>query len=220
MQQMRRGGIGTTGRLVHGYAGPGCSATAAGPAGTGPRRAYTLIEIILVVAIIAAAAAIIVPMAAEPIESHRLRASADRVRAAFADCRNRAIRSGNEYAFYCKPQYRSYFVTRFDPLVSTELPMIPDEDDSLNGSSDTRRNLLEIGCSFADQEISSDGRSQDLGGEQSDVSGYQRVLFYPDGTCQAARIYLQNEIGDRLKVEVRGLTGTSVVSDVLEPGER
>lgn len=175
----------------------------------------------LVVAILAAVAAIIVPMATETIESHRLRASADRVQGAFAECRNRAIRSGNEYAFYCKPQYRSYFISRFDPLVKTQLPAIPEENANRSGSSDFRQNLLEIGCVFAEEEISSDSRSQLAGGgKDSDVSGYQRILFYPDGTCQAARVFVSNEQGQRLQIELRTLTGTSIVKDPDETGDR
>ena len=179
----------------------------------GIRSGFTLIEMILVVTVLVIIAAITVPMASDVVDSHRLRASADRVRAAFAEARNNAIRSGNEYAFYCKPNYRSFFVSKFDPLVKTNLPAIPDEEEGTDGSTDTRRNLLEIECTFAGEEISSDSRSQMFG--DSDVSGYQRILFYPDGTCQASRVYLKNEIGDVLRVDVRGLTGTSTVSDFL-----
>lgn len=183
-----------------------------------PRRSgFTLIEMVLVVAILVGVAAIVVPMATQTVESNRLRASADRVRGAFAECRNNAIRSGNEYAFYCMPNYRTFFISRFDPLVRTQLPAIPDEEMFMDGSSDTRRNFLEVGCKFAGEEISSDSRSQQIGGMDSDVSGYQRILFYPDGTCQASRIYLMNDLGDVMKVELRGLTGTTSVSDFLSP---
>lgn len=181
------------------------------------RRGFTLLEIMLVCAVLILLASITVPMATDAVDSHRLKASADRVRGAFAESRNRAIRSGNEVAFYCQPGSRTYFVARYDPLVQTQLPNLPDEENFANGSSDLRSNVLEVGVRFAGEQISQDSRSS--GGGGSDVPGYQRILFYPDGTVQSARLYLSNEIGDALRVELRGLTGTSTVSDFLDVSE-
>ncbi len=181
------------------------------------RSGFTLLEVMLVCAVLILLASITVPMATDAVDSHRLKASADRVRGAFAEARNRAIRSGNEVAFYCQPGFRTYFVSPFDPLAKTQLPNLPDEENFANGSSDLRSNVLEVGVRFAGEQISQDSRSSGSG--SSDVPGYQRILFYPDGTVQSARLYLSNEIGDVLRVELRGLTGTTTVSDYLDISE-
>lgn len=178
------------------------------------RSGFTLLEIMLVVGVLVLVAAIVVPMANDAVDSHRLRASADRIRAAFAEARNRAVRSGNEMAFYCKPGFRTFFVQAFDPLVPAQLPALPDEQNADNGTTDIRENVLEIGVKFAGENIANDSRSSAMGA--NDLGGYQRILFYPDGTVQSARIFLSNEIGDSLRVELRGLTGTSTVSDFLD----
>ena len=43
------------------------------------------------------------------------------------------------------------------------------------------------------------------------------VLFYPDGQCQTAEIFVANrETGEIKKIKMRGLTGTSAIVDVLD----
>jgi prepilin-type N-terminal cleavage/methylation domain-containing protein len=186
-------------------------------AGRQSRRGYTLLELILVLAVLIMLAALAVPMAMESLDSHRLRASADRVQAAFADARNLAIRSGNEVAFYYMPGARTFFVTSFNPLVPKPLPPIPDEFRARDGSSDIRSNILEMGVRFAGADVSPDARSQMT--EITDVPNYQRILFYPDGSVQPARLFLANEVGAGLRVELRGLTGTSVASEIMHVSE-
>ncbi len=177
------------------------------------RAGYTLLELLLVLGILVVLAGITMPMALDTMETHRLRASADRVQGAFADARNQSIRSGNEVAFYYQPGFRTFFVMEFNPLIPKPLPPIPDEEMALSATSDIRSNILEMGVLFAGANVSPDSRSQVS--QVTDIPNYSRILFYPDGTAQPARVYLSNQIGSGLSVELRSLTGTSVVSDLL-----
>lgn len=174
---------------------------------------YTLLELLLVLGILVVLAGITMPMAMDTLETHRLRASADRIQGAFADARNQSIRSGNEVAFYYQSGFRTFFVMEFNPLIPKSLPPIPDEEMAVSGTSDIRSNILEIGVLFAASTVSPDSRSQVS--QVTDIPGYSRVLFYPDGTAQPARVFLANRFGTGLQVELRSLTGTSVVSDLM-----
>ena len=42
------------------------------------------------------------------------------------------------------------------------------------------------------------------------------ILFYPDGTSQDAKIILQNRQGDAVQVNLRGLTGTTTVTRIID----
>jgi len=176
-------------------------------------RGYTLLELLLVLGIMIILAGITMPMALDTLDTHRLRASADRVQGAFADARNQAIRSGNEVAFYYQTGFRTFFVLEFNPLIPKPLPPVPDEQWTRDSTSDIRSNVLEMGVRFAGANVSPDSRSQVS--QVTDVPNYQRILFYPDGTAQPARVFLINETGAGIRVELRSLTGTSLVSEIL-----
>ena len=54
--------------------------------------------------------------------------------------------------------------------------------------------------------------------EETVGNGLHSILFYPDGTSQNARIVLQNDKGNQLQVELRGLTGIAKTTRVQEGG--
>lgn len=182
----------------------GCYVTAGG---------YTLLELLLVMGILVVLAGITMPMALDTLDTHRLRASADRIQGAFAEARNQAIRSGNEVAFYYQPGFRTFFVMEFNPLVPSPLPLVPNEELARDSTSDLRGNILEMGVTFSGADVSPDSRSQISA--VTDVPNYQRILFYPDGTAQPARVFIADRQGTGLRIELRSLTGTSIVSDML-----
>jgi type II secretory pathway pseudopilin PulG len=177
------------------------------------RPGYTLLELILVLGILVALTGLAVPMALDTLDGHRLRASADRVRGAFAEAKNQAIRSGNEVAFYYQPGFRTFFVLEFNPLVPKPLPPVPNEEAARDATSDIRANILEMGVVFAGADVSPDSRAQVS--QVTDVPNYARILFYPDGTAQPARVFLANQTGAGIRVELRALTGTSIASELL-----
>jgi len=174
---------------------------------------YTLLELLLVMGILVVLAGITMPMALDTLDTHRLRASADRIQGAFAEARNQAIRSGNEVAFYYQPGFRTFFVMEFNPLVPQSLPLVPNEELARDSTSDLRSNILEMGVTFAGADVSPDSRSQVSA--VTDVPNYQRILFYPDGTAQPARVFIADRQGTGLRIELRSLTGTSIVSEML-----
>ena len=40
-----------------------------------------------------------------------------------------------------------------------------------------------------------------------------RILFFPDGTTEFARLYLEGHGGDRRRIELNGLTGVVTIVD-------
>ena len=83
----------------------GCAAVANGSrdrvAGlrTEPRRAVTLMELLLVLAVLVAVAAMAWPAMVGPLETQRLRAGAERVRVQWVRARVKAIETGRTYVF-------------------------------------------------------------------------------------------------------------------------
>lgn len=60
----------------------------------------------------------------------------------------------------------------------------------------------------------SEFETQRAGGGGS--SSVRPILFYPDGTCQDARVILVNDRGEMKQVVLRSLTGTSRISMMEE----
>jgi len=172
------------------------------------------LEIILVVAVMVLMAAITTPLALQSIQAGKLRGSSDKIQGAFAEARTRAIRSGNQYAFYFSNNGKGFYVSKYDPLRPTQIPDWVSEDPDTSPNSTTGSRYLETGVQFVNQDIGSDSRSQQAGA--SDVPGFERILFYPDGQVQPAKIFLQNEIGERRAIELRAITGSSRAYDVDE----
>jgi prepilin-type N-terminal cleavage/methylation domain-containing protein len=61
------------------------------------RRAFTLLEVVLVLAVLVIVSALVIPSIAPMYRSFRLSASADTMRAAFATARSQAIEEGRPY---------------------------------------------------------------------------------------------------------------------------
>jgi hypothetical protein len=87
-------------------------------------------------------------------------------------------------------------------------------DQSTNLVSDD--NLLPRGVRFAAGEAISNSRSEFVteNSKGGGSGGLRPILFYPDGTCQDARIVLSNTKGDMKQVVLRSLTGTSRTTEV------
>ena len=138
--------------------------------------------------------------------------AADVVRARFAEARVRSIESGDIYGFFYMPGQGDYFVA----------PMVQGFQSIRNGIQPTvREDRLKNNVIFTEGETSQDGRSMDAMDQSSQAYGSMRpVLFYPDGTSQDAVILLASPRSSAvIQVELRGLTGTSSKTDVMEEQE-
>lgn len=171
------------------------------------RNGFTLLEIILVVVVLVVMAAITTPLALQSIQDGKLRGSTDKIQGAFAEARTKAIRTGNQYAFYFSNNGTGFYVSKYDPLRATDVPSWVSEEFDGSPNSVTGGHFLETGVRFITQDIGTDSRSQQAGA--SDVAGFERILFYPDGQVQPAKVFLQNEMGDRRAIVLRAITGSS-----------
>ena len=175
------------------------------------RRAFTLIELILVMGILVMVMSLAVPMVTRTLGRQSLKQGADRVRIAMGKARVEAIRTGEIHALFFQAQGNWLNVGKFDQiaaqadLASTELQRI--ERTTHTGYEE---NLLPKGIRFISADLAVDSRAdQALGGANVNDDSIQPVLFYPDGTAQDALIYLQDDKQNILAVELRGLTGSA-----------
>jgi prepilin-type N-terminal cleavage/methylation domain-containing protein len=156
------------------------------------RRAFTLIELVLVLAIVVMMIGLTWPLMEKPLAYERLRNAADQVMAEWTFARIEAMRSGDHQIFSYEPgtgNYQLSFQAQSEPL---ELPEGVIFVSSLK--EDDARESLEDGG---------------MGG-----LGDPEVWFYADGTCSdVPELLLENEHGMRIRIALRGLTGVTFVDE-------
>ncbi len=181
------------------------------------RRGLTLFEILLVVAIIILVAAVSVPTLQRSFLGQRVQSAAERVRAECGKARAAAIRTGEVYAFYYAPDASHFAVAPFKDAAKYVNPDQGISEEAERFSDlDLSKNLLPREVVFIEGNVVQETRTQ-LQKEIDDgeVRGMIPILFYPDGQCQTADIFVANrETGDIKKIKLRGLTGTTTIVDV------
>ncbi|MEW4561710.1 prepilin-type N-terminal cleavage/methylation domain-containing protein [Bremerella sp. JC770] len=201
------------------------------PAAVGERRAFTLLELLLVLAILVVLVGLGTPAVLNSLKGHRLTISAEHVQTQFMQARVDAMESGRIRMFRFQQETGNFAVAPF-VRSSDEL------ENNLAGTSqgigvssvvldsveaETINGMLEEGVVFAGDNIEADIRSYTLEQEQGgdmDISGWSRpILFYPDGTASDATVFLRGDGGTITSVKLRGLTGIARVQDPdLEDG--
>lgn len=188
---------------------------------TAPRAAYTLFELMLVMAILAMMGAMAIPSLSGSLSGYRLRRGADLVRAKWVATRNEAIRSGQIQVFrfqidgdrfWSEPWY-----AEGDPAADTlgGASPVTNIEETTAFASYLPKDIL-----FVTGETESDSRSIEIeddfvGGAMGGGSEFGRpIVFYPDGTTSTSRVYLTNERGHVVDLSLRGLTGVAEVSDI------
>jgi prepilin-type N-terminal cleavage/methylation domain-containing protein len=196
------------------------------------RRAFTLLEVALVLAVILVLAAIAVPSIDSMYADVKLTAATDMIRARWADARARAIEEGRAYRFAVMPGQGNFRVA-------------PDTADYWSGGSgggDTTQGLviedeLGEGITFADSTPASTGmnsappnsdmavalqsQAQNAGtGGDSGGDWVRVVTFLPDGsTHDDVTIALNAPNARPVQLQLRALTG-SVTTKALPAQER
>jgi len=189
------------------------------------RRAYTLIEMLLVLAIIVIAAAAVAPSLRGVARSAALRSAANDVRASLTRAHVLAMKTGRIHAFQYEQNGSKFKIE----------PWIGDDDalESRTGDADTgfgstatpttpaREQTLPEDVKFAlgDAAIESRGErvEQELattGGSGSGVTWSRPILFYPDGTTADAFVVVANSHQTGIRINLRGLTAAVTVGEL------
>ncbi len=174
------------------------------------RFAFTLIELLLVLAVIIVVMGMATPSINRMFQRTALDRGADLVRAAMGEARVKAIKEGDVYSVFVAQGSNWFDVAPFANSQNQISRANRDQSFSRQqGNTSFEDNLLPRGVNFTATEVLSDSRATEVmaGTGGSGGNGLQQILFYPDGTSQDASIVLQNEIGGIVEIQLRGLTG-------------
>ena len=182
------------------------------------RCGFSLLELILVMAILLAFAAMALPTVQRSLSRQGVQKGADMFRAALGKARVRAIRSGKVYAVFYAPNSSYFSVAAFDKAAEQN-GLAGQRIQEIENRAATEAygdDMLPRRVRFAAGNVEIDGRASLTLSSGSNTS-IRPILFYPDGSSQDAKIILQNENGDMVQVYLRGLTGTSTSTRIVEP---
>lgn len=195
--------------------------------------AYTLLELMLVLAILIVLAAMAWPSVKKPWDAMRLRKAADQVRADWGKTRVRAMKTGHMQVFRFNPGESTYAIQAWSGP-GDDLQRTADAASATNLTGDTtalaqeanmfagRTENLPDGIWFMGLEVTVDARAADAavaGGQAPSAGQPDPILFYPDGTTSHTHVVLANDRQQCVVVSLRGLTGMTMASDVLSVNE-
>lgn len=190
------------------------------------RRAFTILEIVLVMAIMVIIAALTYPSLSVMYNQYKVTASCDTVHAAMVTARGQSIEEGVPYRFAFLPGKGNY-------RVAPDLPSYWADGTGPDQGSNRRKELilegtLPNGIAFPENEapvISDDDAETALEVDQVQVAQWKGIaVFLPDGTARP----FENVTGDRILiplgakgsdtfvVRLRCLTGTVAVRRLSE----
>jgi prepilin-type N-terminal cleavage/methylation domain-containing protein len=175
------------------------------------RQAYTLFELVLVLAILTVVAALAFPSVQAMVGNYRQTAAIDKVRAAWAAARAHAMDEGRAYRFRLLPDQGRYRVapdgidaggdgTPASAAAGPDLPFVLEED-------------LPKGV-----QVSPTGNTP-LNGDAGDPAG--EIVFLPDGTTREdAEVSFQAPGCRPAALRLRALTGIVTYRATLGEGGR
>lgn len=168
------------------------------------RRAFTLLELILVLAVIAMIMAAAVPSIQAMLDDARLQEAADTLRSRFAEARAHAIEEGRPYRFAIMPG-------------QSDFRLAPDLPEYWSGAEDpTATSASNVPPLILESKLPNDvvfNLTEGQGGQAGDSGPWSHLIsFLPDGSCDAdCNIDLQRLDSRPINIFVRGLTGSVTV---------
>lgn len=205
------------------------------------RKAFTLVEILLVLGVLVVFAGMTVPSVMRMFSEQKITGSAERVREAIASARFRAIESGIIYQFCCEANGTRYVVVPFEPdhvnanggqggpvtLLSRAAGSLPK---GLVFSSTMMKSLSNSSAANSTTSPAMGSPSHKLPPgsldglpKASDLAGANwsmPVLFHPEGSANAdMEITISDPKSQHIKLHVRAFTG-AVSMDRLATGKR
>ena len=186
-----------------------------------PPTAFTLFELLLVLALLVVIAAISMPLLLNSLAHARLQSSGELVRAAWGKARLAAMQAGETYVFRYEPTGNRYQIARLSAITAEDadelntLPPVTEAD-----AEYTEADMLRLAKSrLAPEIIFAAGKVAavpQMAGPAAAVEGgwSQPILFYADGSTSDAAVLLANGDGETMRVILRGLTGIARASEI------
>jgi len=194
------------------------------------QSAFTLVEILLVLAILVAVAAASAPALNGVMRQYRLQSAADAVRADLTRAHVLAMKSGRVQIFRCEIGGRKY---KLEPFIAGD-----DAIESATGAQDSSGKVygpgvtnpsdivgshgeLPEGTTFVEGQAIAGSRSLRIEEEvlnlsQQDLAWSGPILFYPDGTSSDAHIVVGNERQVGLRLDLRGMTSVVTLGEIAQ----
>jgi type II secretory pathway pseudopilin PulG len=182
------------------------------------RDAYTLIELLLVLAILIIVAGAVAPSVLGMMADHRLKETTEAVRNAVAKTRIHAIDTGSVYQFRVEPGGRHFIAIPTDPAVlpsnGSSLPPSAVEAAQLDEgfsfqvvAASTTGSAVPLTMASSDQAFSAMVAKVNLGQDFGSSNWSPPILFQPDGRAIDASFNIVDQHGDGFRIRVRELTG-------------
>ena len=186
-----------------------------------PRRAYTLFELLLIVALLVLLAAIAWPTLDGALATFRMTEAADKVRACWADARAHAMNEGQAYRFSVLSGQGNFRVAPDSPdYWSGNDPTAPDPNNPPLAYDDTLPRGVRFSTpdNYQSSGIDQSGDSSMPVGSVDSGSWTTLVTFLPDGTTnQDVEIVFTGGGARPLDVKLRALTGAVSVHALNGP---
>ena len=196
-------------------------------------RGFTLLEILLVLSLLVVIGATVMPFVGGTLGNHRLRKSADLIRAEWLKARAKAMQTGRTYVFRYEPEADSYVVQPWysdeDLLESSELGLggglntfaTPTPTFALSDTLDASKarhlpeDIVFVASETTDKarELIATQSTEAL--QNTDTTLSEPIFFYADGTSSTARLLVMNQRSRYILLTLRGLTGVVYVSEPM-----
>ncbi|MDX1947603.1 MAG: prepilin-type N-terminal cleavage/methylation domain-containing protein [Pirellulaceae bacterium] len=190
------------------------------------RRAYTLLEVLLVLAILVVVFAAATPALMGVLARQRLHAAAEQVRVEWTKAHVQAMKSGRIQVFRYELGGNKFTV---QPWMATDDSIAPAQTNSFAPTEEERASprldesaAIELpeGVRFIIGDAQLESRSIQIEQEISDANQYETawsrpILFYPDGTSSDAFLIVANDKEIGLQVELRGMTGSATIGEPI-----
>lgn len=177
-----------------------------------PTRAFTLIELLLVLALLVVIASFTVMLLDGTVLRSKLRKGVEQVRTTWCEAHLQAVSGGNRLAFTCLVGGRDY---RISPIDSW-LPANQQAEQPAGESGQLPEGIVFRSLESAPNTAATGGQSSAYVDEGQ---WSQPVVFNADGTSYDASVILEEQSGKQVQVLLRGITCTAESIDVPSPRE-
>ncbi|MCY2992344.1 MAG: prepilin-type N-terminal cleavage/methylation domain-containing protein [Planctomycetota bacterium] len=183
------------------------------------REAFTLVELLIVLAILVMGLAMSWPAVGGLLAKNELRSAAQQVRAALAKTRLEAMESGAVRQFRYQPGTRRFEITRL--AATTEQPParrgVSGDGDATDAPAEV---LLASGVRWESPDTTGVLLRPAPSGDASEQAWSAPILFFPNGRTSNARLQLGGRRGFLVPLTLRGVTGTVAIGNLQRAEEQ